>query len=151
MTTVGICGDNCMYCPRYLATLSGKTEELEKVKELWLRLGLRDPALPAQDLVCYGCAPENNCAYSELRTCVYERSIESCGLCEAYPCALVNATFEKSERLHVQAVSVCTSEEIELFRKAFFSKQQNIEKVRNERREKGNAERACPQVAGADR
>jgi hypothetical protein len=53
MATIGICGDNCLFCPRYLATLSGKTEELERVKELWARLGLREPSILAQDLICY--------------------------------------------------------------------------------------------------
>jgi hypothetical protein len=129
MSTMGICGDNCLYCPRYLATQSSEPEEeLEKVKELWLRLGLRDPSLPARDLACYGCTPENNCAYLELRTCVYGKGIENCGLCEIYPCVLVNAALEKSEGLRSQAVLVCTSEEMELLRKAFFSKRQNLDK-----------------------
>jgi hypothetical protein len=143
MTTIGICGDNCLYCHRYLATQSGEPEELEKVRELWLRLGLRDPALPAQDLSCHGCAPENNCAYSELRACVHGKGIESCGLCEAYSCAVVNAAFEKSDGLCAQAISVCTSSEMELFRKAFFSKRQNIEKRHFEKLEGDKAQKGC--------
>jgi hypothetical protein len=126
--TIGICGDNCLYCPGYLATRSGEAEELEKVKELWVRLGLRDPAFPARDLACYGCAPENNCAYSELRACVYEKDIETCGVCEAYPCRLVGAVFEESEKLHSHCESVCTPEEMESLRKAFFSKRQNLQR-----------------------
>ena len=139
MTTLGICGDDCLYCPRYLATQSGKAEELEKVKELWVRLGLKDPAFPAQDLVCCGCTSENKCAYSELRACVYKKGIESCWLCEAYPCHLVSAAFEKSEKLCSQSALVCTPEEMELLRKAFFSKRENIEKKRSEEQEKGRA------------
>jgi hypothetical protein len=110
---------------------------LEKVKKLWVRLGLRDPALPAQDLVCYGCPPENNCAYSELRACVYGKGIESCGLCEGYPCQIVSAVFEKSERLSPKALSICTPDERELLRKAFFSKRENLEKKKLEEQEKG--------------
>jgi hypothetical protein len=139
MATMGICGDNCLYCPRYLATQSGKTEELEKVKELWLRLGLRDRALPAQDLVCHGCAPESKCAYPELRACVYERGLGNCGLCADYPCKLVIAAFEKTEGLRSQAVAVCTPEEMEALQKAFFSKRENLEKKRHEKQEKGKA------------
>lgn len=130
MTTIGICGDDCLYCPRYLATRSGKEEELEKVKALWLRLGLKDPASPARDFACCGCTPENDCAYSELRACVQRKGVESCGLCDAYPCGLVNAAFEKSDRLCAQAALVCTPEEMELFKKAFFSKRENLEKKR---------------------
>ena len=37
MNMIGICGDNCAYCPRYTATLKGRTIELERVKELWVR------------------------------------------------------------------------------------------------------------------
>ena len=123
----GICGDNCLYCPRYRATQAGGDEALEKVKELWVRLGLRAPAFPAQSLMCHGCSPQNDCAYPELRACVCGKGIERCGLCEAYPCALVSAIFEKSEKLASLAVSVCTSEEMKILRKAFFSKRQNLE------------------------
>ena len=137
MITIGICGDDCLYCPRYLATQIGKAEELEKVKALWVRLGLRDPAFSAQDLACYGCTPANNCAYPELRACVSEKGIESCGLCEAYPCHLIGSTFEKSDKLYSQALKVCTPEELELLRKAFFSKRKNIEKKHLEKRKKG--------------
>jgi len=137
MITIGICGDDCLYCPRYLATQIGKAEELEKVKALWVRLGLRDPAFSAQDLACYGCTPANNCAYPELRACVSEKGIESCGLCEAYPCHLISSTFEKSDKLYSQTLKVCTPEELELLRKAFFSKRKNIEKKHLEKRKKG--------------
>ena len=137
MTTIGICGDDCLYCPRYLATQRGKVEELEKVKDLWIRLGLRDPDFSARNLACYGCTPENNCAYPELRACVYERCIESCGLCEVYPCQFVRAVFEKSEKLCSQALKVCTAEELELLQKAFFSKRENLEKKHLENHKKG--------------
>ncbi len=126
MSTMGICGDNCLYCPRYVATRSGTAEDLEKVNELWARLGLREPGLPAQNLACPGCTPENDCAYPELRSCVYAKGIESCGLCEAYPCELVDAAFEKSGKLCSRAALVCTPEEMEVLRKAFFSKQENL-------------------------
>jgi hypothetical protein len=137
MSTIGICGDNCLYCPRYLATLSGKAEELERVKELWVRLGLREPSFPAQNLVCYGCHPDNDCAYSELRACVHGKGIERCGLCEAYPCQIVSAVFEKSERLRPKALSICTPDEKELLRKAFFSKRENLGKKKLEKQEEG--------------
>jgi RNase P/RNase MRP subunit POP5 len=132
MTKMGICGDDCLYCPRYVATQSGKAGELEKVKELWLRLGLGNPALSAEDMVCFGCAAENDCAYSELRACVYGKAIENCGLCETYPCELVDAAFEKSEKLRSRAVLVCTREEMEALQKAFFSKQQNLDQKHND-------------------
>jgi hypothetical protein len=143
MNTMGICGDHCLYCPRYVATLSGKAEEMEKVKELWLRLGLGEPALSTQDVACSGCLPENDCAYSELRACVYEKGIESCGLCEVHPCELVEAAFEKSERLRSRAALVCTPEEMETLRKAFFSKRQNLCQKHSARHKKKKKEETC--------
>ena len=126
MSTMGICGDNCLYCPRYAASRSGKAEELERVRDLWVRLGLRGPGFPAENLTCEGCTPENECAYPELRSCVNSRGIEHCGSCEACPCGLVDAVLEKSEKLCSRAGLVCTPEEMEVLRKAFFSKRENL-------------------------
>ena len=66
MKLIGTCGDNCFYCPRYIATKSKNIEELEKVKELWIRLDLRAMDFPVLEMSCYGCKPENKCAYMEL-------------------------------------------------------------------------------------
>jgi hypothetical protein len=132
MSLIGVCGDNCSYCPRYTATRSGKTEELEEVKELWARLGLRDPAVPARDLTCFGCNPENPCAYAELRDCAREKGIDNCGLCDAYPCKRIDAAFEKSEDLRSHATRVCTPKEMDTLTKAFFSKRQNLDQIHRE-------------------
>ena len=132
MSLIGICGDNCSYCPRYIASRSGKTEELEEVRELWVRLGLRDPAFPAQDLTCFGCKPENPCAYSELRDCARGKGIANCGLCEAYPCKQIETAFEKSEELRSHATRICTSKELDALYKAFFSKRRNLDQIHRE-------------------
>ena len=42
MTMMGICGDDCLYRPRYLVTINGSNKEMEEVKELWVRLDLRE-------------------------------------------------------------------------------------------------------------
>lgn len=134
---IGICGDNCNYCPRYVATQNGGPKELEEVKELWVRLGLRDPDFPPQDMACFGCSPENKCAYSEIRVCVYGKGIENCGLCQAYPCELLNAVFEKSEKLRPHSTLVCTTKEMDSLSKAFFSKRQNLDQMRFGHEDKG--------------
>jgi len=133
---MGVCGDNCLYCPRYIATRGGKAEDLEKVKGLWVRLGLREPSIPATDLACYGCTPQNKCAYNEIRTCAYERGIDNCGLCDAYACELVKAALAKSDTLRSRACSVSTSEEMELLNRAYFSKEQNLDQIRLKRHKK---------------
>ena len=124
MNMMGKCGDNCIYCPRYTATQKGGITELEKVKELWVRLGLRVPDFPVQDMACHGCKPENDCAYVELCTCVNTKGHENCGLCIEYPCKLINIAFEKTDKLKVHAEIVCTQEEMDLLDKAFFSKKE---------------------------
>ncbi len=126
---IGICGDNCQFCPRYVATKDERPEELEKVKELWVRLGLRDPDFSAQHLACNGCKPENECAYSELRACTKERAAANCGLCHGYPCGLINEAFGKSEKLRSRAAPICTPKEMVMLKRAFFSKRQNLDRI----------------------
>ena len=132
MFRIGVCGDNCSYCPRYIATQNRSANELEKVKELWVRLGLRGAAFAAQDLTCLGCKPENKCAYSELHACAYRKRIDNCGLCDNFPCDLINAAFEKSERLRSHATYICTPEEMAVLEKAFFLKRRNLEQIHDE-------------------
>ena len=137
MSLIGVCGDNCEYCHRYIATKNGGMAELEKVKELWVRLELRDPDFPAKDMVCHGCLPENNCAYSELRQCVRERGIENCGSCDVYPCELINIAFDKSEGLRSRAIKVCTQKDMNLLQKSFFSKKEYFDRLHKEFNRKG--------------
>jgi hypothetical protein len=129
---MGICGDKCIHCPRYIATQNGGTRELEKVKELWVRLGLRDPGFPSQDMACDGCKAENKCAYKELRACVCAKGIENCGSCDSYPCELINRAFQKSDALKSYASEVCTQEEMDMLEKAFFSKKEYFDRLHQE-------------------
>jgi hypothetical protein len=131
MEKIGVCGDNCSCCPRYIATLSGNLKELEKVKELWVRLGWRGESFPARELVCKGCSPEVKCAYPELRNCAYEKEIPNCGLCNDYPCNLANAAFERTKRLTSNARGVCTLKEMDILNKAFLHKKMTLDKIHN--------------------
>lgn len=134
--TIGICGDNCSYCPRFMATKSGRREELEKVKELLVRLGLRDPDFPVKDMACCGCKPENKCAYAELRVSVSGKGHKNCGPCEQYPCDLINSVFDKSDILKSHASKVCTQDEMDTLHKTFFSKKEYLDKMHREYRKK---------------
>ena len=139
MNMIGICGDKCNCCPRYIATQDGSIQDLEKVKELWVRLGLRDSNFLAQDMACEGCLPENKCAYIDLRSCPNLKSCENCGLCIEYPCKLIKRAFE-SEKLEIQAQKVCTQEEMEILRKAFFSKKEYFDHIHQKFQEKSRKE-----------
>jgi len=136
MNMIGICGDNCEYCPRYRATQNGSKVELEKARELWERLGLRDHDFPVEDIACRGCFPENKCAYTELRVCVSAKGHENCGLCDEYPCKLIIGAFNKSEKLKSHAAKVCTREEMDILNKAFFSKKEYFDRIHRKHRKK---------------
>ncbi len=129
MNLIGICGDHCEFCPRYIATKSGKRVDLERVKELWIRLGFIDNDFSVEDMDCQGCLPKNGCAYTELCECVRAKSIENCGLCDDYPCKRINMVFDQSEKLRSRANQVCTREEMALLNKAFFSKKEYFDRI----------------------
>ena len=135
MDKIGVCGENCSYCPRYTATLSGNKEEFEKVKELWVRIGWRDESFPAEKLVCHGCNPENKCAYPKLRRCAYGKKISNCGLCDNYPCELVNAAFERTKKLEIIARGICSWKEMDILNKTSFHKKRTLDRI-NKQREK---------------
>lgn len=152
MNMIAMCGDNCTYCPRYVATESGEHTALEKVKELWVRLGLRDPDSPVEDMACHGCMPENRCAYSGLRACVRARGHENCGVCEGYPCNLIDGMLDQSKKLKSHAVRVCTQEEMEMLHKAFFLKREYFDHIQQkERKTLGTTRDTCQPGASPDR
>jgi len=111
------------------------TRNWKKTKELWVRLGLRDSTFTAQDMACYGCKPENRCAYSELRACANNKLIENCGLCNEYPCELFNTALEASETLQQKIDSLHTGG-VEAIKKAFLSKRSNLDRIHSEMKER---------------
>jgi Protein of unknown function (DUF3795) len=87
-------------------------------------------------MACQGCKPENKCAYSELRACAIEKGVDNCGLCQEYPCGLIASAFEISENLYPQVARVCEPNEMDMLKKAFFSKRQNLDRLHFEMKEK---------------
>lgn len=80
-------------------------------------------------MACLGCKPENNCGYPEIRSCARAKRLENCGLCRKFPCNLVSAALEESEKLSSLVAQTCEPEEVSVLYKAFFSKRQNLEKT----------------------
>jgi len=150
MNMIGMCGDNCTYCPRYIATQNRSAQELEKVKELWIRLGLRDDDFPVEDMVCHGFTPENKCAYAELFTRVSSKAHDNCGLCDDYPCQIITNAFDKSEKLKSHAIKVCTQEEMEMLNKAFFSKREYFGLIHKKHRNRSEVKITANNAAGRD-
>lgn len=129
MLKLAACGDDCNFCPRYLATRADDVERLKEAAELWLRLGLRDALPSADDMVCHGCSTVAYCS-NGIRECAQARGVDNCGQCERYPCQTVEVAFQKAAECAKHAKQVCSKEEYEMLDRAFFSKRQNLEKTK---------------------
>lgn len=92
MEKITLCGDNCFECPRYLATTNS---ELEKVAELWFRIGWRDKIVSPDEMKCSGCSSHKQCTY-HLVECVKENNVEKCNQCSQFPCNIMDDMLRRS-------------------------------------------------------
>ncbi len=129
MQITGACGDTCNACPRYSATVNNSRQELEAVKNLWVRLGWRHPDIDADELRCSGCRDSNNCGNPELRDCVFSRNLENCGFCQEFPFFTAEKTFQKAGDMLPYVEKKCTLEEKEMLIQVFFKKEQNLKNI----------------------
>jgi hypothetical protein len=132
MNPIGACGDDCSICPRYIATIGNDTNELERVKNLWVSLGLRGPNIDAEDLKCFGCRSENTCAYQDVRDCAFGKKLENCGMCPKYPCKKVNAAFAKTEKAFRSFKGIGAQEEMDSITRAFRYKKMILDGIHRE-------------------
>ena len=92
MEKITLCGDNCCKCPRYPAKTNG---ELEKVAELWFRIGWRDRIVPIEEIRCTGCTSHKQCTCTGctshkqctycLVACVKENHVKKCNQLSPFP------------------------------------------------------------------
>lgn len=123
---IAACGNNCVMCPRYIGEPYVKTEvELEHTAELWYRIGYREHIVSTEEISCSGCKEDNWCRYKVVK-CVNEKNIENCGQCSQYPCDKINECFEVTKSFEPFCKKLCTEEEYETIRKAFFEKEKNL-------------------------
>ena len=115
MEKITLCGDNCCKCPRYLAKTNG---ELEKVAELWFRIGWRDRIVPIEEIRCAGCTSHKQCTYC-LVDCVKENHVEKCNQCPRFPCEKITDLLRRSEKYEEKCKAVCTDEEYRMLKSAF--------------------------------
>lgn len=124
MEKITLCGDNCMYCPRYLA----KTDEaLAKVAELWHRIGWRDTIVPTDEIGCAGCSSHKRCTYGVVE-CVKKHGVEKCNQCPEFPCEKIDDMLKRSLVYKKKCRALCSQEEYALLEKAFFNKWKNLRK-----------------------
>ena len=123
---IASCGNDCAACPRYVAHPYEKTEdELRRTAELWQKIGYRDHLVSIEEISCMGCKPENWCRYHVVKCCE-GRNIATCGQCTAYPCERIKKCFAVTKSFEPACKRVCTEEEYERLRKAFFEKEKNL-------------------------
>ena len=120
------CGNDCAACPRYIAHPYEKTEEeLHHTAALWFKIGYRDHVVTNEEISCTGCKPENWCRYHVVKCCE-DRGIKTCTECGEYPCANMKECFEVTKSFEPICKKVCTDEEYEQLKKAFFEKEKNL-------------------------
>ena len=125
---IAACGNDCAACPRYTAHPFEKTEEeLRHTAELWFRIGYRDHVVTNEEISCTGCRPENWCRYNVVKCCE-DKGAETCGECDEYPCSSISECFEVTGSFEPDCRQVCTDEEYKQLKKAFFEKEENLNK-----------------------
>lgn len=121
---ITLCGDNCLLCPRYMAQ---KDEELEHVADLWYRVGWRDKILSAEEIKCKGCSSHKQCTY-HLVECIKEHNVQKCNQCSNFPCMKISDMLQKSDEYQKVAKEVCSEDEYNQLKTAFFNKRENLKK-----------------------
>ncbi len=125
---ISICGDVCSECPRYIATKNNDLLELEKIADLWYRLGFRDKILNPEDLKCSGCNKDKFCSYN-INRCEYLYNINNCGECDNFPCDKINLVFQKTDNINEICKSRCMDSEYNNLYKAFLVKRQILTEI----------------------
>ena len=104
---ITLCGDNCIYCPRYNARTD---DELKHVAELWYKVGWRNKAVSNDEIRCTGCSSHKQCTY-QLVECTKEHGVTKCNQCGEFPCGKIADMLKRSEEYRKKCKDVCTDEE----------------------------------------
>ena len=124
MEKITLCGDNCLECPRYLAKTN---RELEKVAELWFRIGWREKIVSIDEIKCSGCSSHKQCTY-HLVECTKKNNVEKCNQCSQFPCNKIDDMLRRSNEYERKCREVCTAEEYQMLKSSIFNKKQNLSK-----------------------
>lgn len=123
---IAACGNDCAACPRYVAHPYEKSEaELRRTAELWMKIGYRDHLVSNEEISCHGCKPENWCRYQVVKCC-NEKGISICSECNEYPCDNIKECFKVTMDFEPMCRKVCTDDEYEILKTAFFEKEKNL-------------------------
>lgn len=124
MEKITLRGDNCLKCPRYLARTNS---ELEKVAQLWIRIGWKDKSVPIDKIKCSGCSSHKQCTY-HLMGCTKENKAEKCNQCSQFPCHKMDDKLQRPNVYEKKCREVCTDEEYHML-KSYFLIKRKITKI----------------------
>ncbi|MDE5855352.1 MAG: DUF3795 domain-containing protein [Ruminococcus sp.] len=124
MEKITLCGDNCLYCPRYIATTD---KELSAVAELWYRIGWRNDIVSNEEIKCTGCSSHKQCTY-HLVECTKLNGVKKCNQCSEFPCNKIENMLLHSDEYKKKCQKVCTEKEYSMLETAFFNKEENLKK-----------------------
>ena len=127
---LAFCGNDCSECPRYIATEKGDISILEKVAELWNRLGWRDTIVSPKEISCHGCSTSCFCSYG-IQQCASNKEIDNCGMCTSYPCDLSLKSFEQTKIYSESIKGKCNDEDYQRCYVAFFLKKDYLDNARS--------------------
>ena len=125
MKDIACCGDDCRYCLSYIGTKNNDIDLLKKMARILHQIGWRDKELPPEDIKCEGCHSIIKCEYG-IKECCEEKGIHHCGMCREYPCSKNEYAFEKNKKDIEICKKVLSPEDLEMFKKAYFSKKENL-------------------------
>lgn len=124
---LAFCGNDCAYCPRYIATQKNDAEELQKVAELWHAYGMRDRVVSCEEIKCSGCTETSPCRYG-VASCAGGKSVALCGTCASFEeCKKISNMLKRTDKFAEKVRSIVTAKEFTPLKKAFFSKKENLE------------------------
>jgi hypothetical protein len=119
------CGNDCSVCPRYTAQ---STEDLQKVAELWYKVGWRDKIVCPEEIKCSGCSSHKSCSHGVI-DCIREKCVQNCSQCSDFPCDKIDCMLEKTKRYEQRCRALCSDAEFMILKKAFFEKDNNLTKI----------------------
>ena len=140
MTEIGCCSDHCACCPRYIATVADDVRKLKEAARMWKRVGWRDTVLGTEAIRCGGCSTVTWCRYHEIRDCARGQRLANCGECDRYPCAMLEAVFDRTDRYAEKCRRIFDPEDFATLSRAFFFKRRTLDAVASERRRRAATE-----------
>ncbi len=132
---ISFCGDVCTECPRYVATIANDINALKSFAELWFKLGFRPKVVDPEEIKCLGCSKDMVCS-NGINDCEHLETIMNCGECDSFPCAKINAVFEKTDNVIKTCKDKCAESEYNVLCKAFFMKRQILTEINLKHRNK---------------